>query len=275
MKLTSSCASLRFVIALTALITAQTSHNSLFASDWAYDFDGPAPAGWYSVSQTLNPLGLESATFAAEIQPGPSSNLLRLSDFTVAADGGSFAGFAGTSDVFTGVLVEADVNVAMDTDDDLGIVARANPATGSSYFAHIDFELGNACITKVQNFATGIDMECSAQGLFSSSESYTMQLTALGGATTTLTLDVVDSMGDTTTVIGVDDGSLPGFGAAYTSGVSGVFLVPLGTTLDDAAANPINGTFDQVSSQSVPEPTGMLLIVGAFLSFAGLRQSRK
>lgn len=248
------------------LITCQVK-----AADWAVDFDSPLPANW-TVGETTFPAGGSSATFSAIIDGG----VLRLSD-TVAADaGGSFSAFAGTTDVFSNVTVGANVNVIPDANDDLGVVARADLGAGNAYFGSVDFERGEACITKVRAFDIGSDLACSAQGSLDTSSSYRLELTATGASTTNLTLEVFDAAGTTLlqTVNAVDDGTIADFGAAYESGVSGVFLVPMGTTVQIAATDPINGTFDNLSS-AVPEPGSSLLLLLGFMTAMLGRRSRK
>lgn len=243
---------------------------------WVYDMEGAAPAGWFG-SGNLPSGGTSSSFISMTHADGGSGNLLRLMDGTTAGGGGSFSGFAGTSEVFSDVQVIADVNVALDSDDDLGVVARGNVAGGSYYFGSVDLEHGNACITKIRDNNVGTDIVCSAGGLFSPSESYTLALTAMGSSTTELTLSVTDSSGNVETVSGTDDGSTFGFGGAYTSGVSGVLLIPHGSTISAVYGNELNGTFDNVSSQaysavSMPEPGAGAMFLTCMLGMLGLRR---
>lgn len=271
MNLISTCLSGRWSLVMVAMATLLIG-SSVNAADWAYDFDGPEPAGWFTGSVTIPPGGT-SGTFMATIEAGgPTGNYLQLEDTTPADSGGSFSAIGGTSDVFSDVVVAADVNITLDSNDDLGVLARADIVAGSSYYGHVDFERGNACITKIKEFTIGTDIVCTADGLFDASERYTVELSAVGGATTTLTLDVTGS-GGTETVMAVDDGTIMDFGAAYTSGTSGVFVVPLGATLDIAFMNPITGTFDNVSS-SVPEPGSSLLSLVGCLGLLAWRRKR-
>ena len=242
--------------------------TSVTAGNWAVDFDSPLPANW-GTSGITEPPGGTSATFSTTIESG----VLRLSDVTPASNGGSFGAWAGTSDVFTEVLVGASVNVAMDSNDDLGVMARSNPLVGNGYFGNVDFEQGQACIAKLAAFSTGVDMACTAVGSLSTSASYYIELSATGAATTDLKLDVFDMTGGTLlqTVNASDDGTIPNFGPAYIAGTSGLYMVPLGTTLDDAKTESIDGTFDNVFS-AVPEPTAGSLLLLAVLGLVHLRR---
>lgn len=242
---------------LVSLLVIASISFAAHAADWSYDFDNPAPATW-STSGITEPPGGTSATFSATIESG----YLRMQDPTTAASGGSFSAFGGTTDDFTDVIVEAHVNVAKDTDDDLGIVARVDTSLGNGYFASVDYELGSACITKIAAFHDGTDLACSPLGSLGMADAHHLQLTVTGAATTDLKLEIFDP--DTSallqTVNAIDSSS------AYTSGVSGIFMVPKGTFIPEAALNALNGTFDNVSSMAVPEPsTSLLLVVSMFL----------
>lgn len=251
---------------LLSLCLIATSTTCLTAANWSADFDSPLPASWTTAGITQPPGG-SSATFSATIESG----VLRLSDPTPANAGGSFVAFGGAAaDFFSDVKVGADINVTQDTNDDLGVLARANLATGNGYLGSVDFDDGTACITKVQNFSTGVDLGCTADGALATSASYYIELSATGVAD--LKLDVFDMAGGTLlqSVSALDDGS--SLGAAYASGVSGVKIVPKGVTLSDAMAEPINGTFDNVFSATIPEPTAGSLLLMAILSLGLLRR---
>ena len=249
------------------------------ADDWSYDFDGAEPAGWTIDHVTLPPGGT-SATFIASIESDGTDNHLRMSDTTNASATGSFGAFAGTGDIFMDAAISAEINITQDTDDDLGVVLRVDPNTGAGYFGSVDFERGNACITKIQGYTTGVDIACSADGLFTPTETYPLMFSAVGDSTTNLQLDVYDSAGMLLeTVLAVDDGSIDGFGAAYAGGVSGVFMVPMGETLADVEMDQLNGTFDNISAHAlpaVPEPSaGCLLAFGLFGIIGFRRRNRK
>lgn len=243
------------------------------ADDWSYDFDGAEPAGWTTDSVTLPPGGT-TTTFVATIESDGTDSHLRLSDTTNASASGSFGAFGGTGDIFTDAAISAEINITHDSNDDLGVVLRVDPTTGTGYFGSVDFERGNACITKIQGYTNGFDIACSADSLFTSDETYRLMFSAEGGSTTNLKLDVYDSAGILLeTVVAVDDGSIAGFGPAFAGGVSGVFMVPMGATLADVEMDQLNGTFDNISAQSlpaVPEPHVEVLLAFGLIGFLGL-----
>jgi len=256
---------LSFVLAISLASGVQ-------AADWTYDFDSPAPASWTVVSNTF-PAGGSSATLVDAIESG----YLRLSDATLAQDGGSFSAFAGpVDDVFHNVTVAVDLNVAKDTDDDLGVVARTNAATGDGYFASVDFELESACITKVQGFDNGVDLACSPLGSLDSGAAYHVEFSVTGSTTPSLELLVFDETGSSLvqSVLASDDGS--SLGAPYQSGVSGIFMVPRGATLELASSNALNGTFDNAISFAVPEPsTNAMMLTFAAAGLYGFRRRQR
>lgn len=238
---------------------------SACGADWTYDFDGAAPATW-TVASVTQPPGGSSASLTGALESG----YLRLSDPTLAKDGGSFSAFAGpTGDVFSNVTVAVDLNVAKDTDDDLGVVARADLTTGNGYFAAVDYELGSACITKVQGFSDGADLACSPLGSLGGSDAHHIEFSLVGSD---FELLVFDSTGNTLiqTVNASDDGSV--LGGAYASGVSGLYMVPKGTTLAEASSNALNGTFDNASSFAVPEPSSTLMVLFGIAGVFGFRR---
>ena len=115
------------------------------ADDWVADFETGFPAGWAALGVNV-PTGDPSPTFAATIESG----VLRLRDSQAAVDGGSFGGLGGVAtSVFTDVRVSAVVNVAQDSNGDLGVLARTDLNEGTAYFGNIDLVMGQACIAKV------------------------------------------------------------------------------------------------------------------------------
>ena len=147
-------------------------------------------------------------------------------------------------------------------------MARTDLNAGTAYFGNVDFELGDACISKIaiSNVEVGADIVCTAQGLLDTSASYFVQLEAIGSSPTNLTLRVFDHPGGSllATVSGIDDGTIQGaagtpFGPDYPAGVAGVFAIPDGVFLSGALARQISGTFDNVSA--VPEPASSLLLL--------------
>lgn len=242
-----------------------------YAADWGYDFDGgAAPASWTTVSNT-EPAGANSPTFEAVVESG----YLRLSDVTPALGDGTFSGFAGTTDdIFTNVTVAASLNVAKDTADDLGVVARVDLAEGKGYYGHVDYENGQACITKIDSLHVGTDLVCTPQDVLGLSDTHRVEFSVLGSVRPTLELLVFDESGDNLlqSINVVDDGSV--FGAPFQSGVSGAFIVPLGTTIEDASLSPISGTFDNLDSFAVPEPQSLGLCLAAFVGLLTVRKRR-
>ena len=236
------------------------------AGNWSVDFDSPLPDNWGTAHAT-EPVGGTSGSFTAVVESG----YLRLSDTRPANDGGAFSGFGGTDDVFTDVIVSAVVNAAMDSDDDVGVVARADDV-GNGYFGNVDYELGSACIAKVRDFNRAEDMICSPLDSLSKTSSHYIQLSAMGSGTADLTLDVFDAAGGNLlqSISASDDGSVDG-SAAYEAGIAGVYIVPKGTTITEASGNMINGTWDDVSA-AVPEPASVSLL---FAAFVGLLMGRR
>ena len=240
------------------------------AQHWSADFESGFPAGWADLGVNV-PSGDLSATFSSEIETPNENSFLRFSDSLASVNGGSFGGYGGVatpSSVFTDVRVSAQVNVAQDAGGDLGVVARTDLNAGTAYFGNVDFELGDACISKIaiSNVEVGADIVCTAQGLLDTSASYFVQLEAIGSSPTNLTLRVFDHPGGSllATVSGIDDGTIQGaagtpFGPDYPAGVAGVFAIPDGVFLSGALARQISGTFDNVSA--VPEPASSLLLL--------------
>lgn len=265
MKLLQLCFRLSSIIGLMGVLAVSAN-----AGNWSADFDSPLPDSWTTAHAT-EPAGGTSGSFTAVVESG----YLRLSETRNATDGGAFSGFGGTTDdVFTDVVVSAVVNAAMDSDDDLGVVARADDA-GNGYFGNVDYELGSACIAKVRDFNRAEDMICSAVDSLSKSSSHYIQLSAMGSGTVDLQLDVYDGVGGMLlqTLSASDDGSVDG-NPAYEGGIAGVYIVPKGTTIGDASGSIINGTWDNVSA-AVPEPASVSLLLAAFVGLlAGRRRVR-
>ncbi|MEQ8971040.1 MAG: hypothetical protein RIE73_11670 [Coleofasciculus sp. C1-SOL-03] len=215
-----------------------------------YNFDSSFPnPDAVTTGGLTSPSGL-SPTFTTSTENG----ILTLSDSQSANNGGSVQGFWGITDqVFTDVKVSAILNPSASTDDQLVLFARGKLNTFDTYAATIDFFDGDLLLSKV--VGTQAIVLDEIEGAFSDlNRSYFLEFEVVGNR---LTSRVFDSPGGTQlfSLTTTDPQE------SFTSGVSGVGLQLSPTAL----INPLNGTFDNVTSVPVPEPTtsaGLLLTFG-------------
>jgi hypothetical protein len=239
------------------------------AADWSEDFDSGFSETWTFLS--VDDVGDPPATGVSEFQiiEAGADDYLRISHSTTGfADGGGGAtdGIGLVSEVFTDVLVSAELNAAPADGQQslLAVIARGDPLTGTAYFAGVDFASSVFGIARSDDFEFFLVPLAIDGGLtIDSNSSYQVEFELTGSS---LTARLFDGSGTTllSTISALD--------SFYTSGVSGVLVETAYDPFDNPVA-PIVGTFDDV--QAVPEPTGsvMLMAGGGFLSLLARRRS--
>jgi hypothetical protein len=232
-------------------------------ADFAYDFTTPPPTTF--VYAGLPTSGAPSATFSSSVSDG----ILHLSDSRHPNSGGAFLGKAlETSQVFTDVRASATLNPAGTTNNGLNVSVRESLATGNGYVAGLDFQTGRLVIGKIYGrtpvqFAFSTDPNQGSQlPLTDLARSYFLQVDAIGNK---VTASLFDSPGGPQ-LLQVNYTDTGVGGAPFRSGVSGMSAVSdNGTT-----AVLLDGTFDNFTSTSVPEPG--VAAAGVFLGLALCRR---
>jgi hypothetical protein len=239
----------RRILLLLALIVPSRA-----SADWYEDFDFGFSQTWTfaAVDDVGDPPATGTSEF--EIIEAGVDDYLRMSHSTTAiADGGGGAtdAFGLVSEVFTDVLISAELNSAPADGQQsiLAVIGRGNPATGTAYVAGIDFSDSLFAIARsddLEFFLVPIAADTTL--VIDPGATYYVEFLLVGSS---LTAQLFDASGTTllSTISGVD-----GF---YGSGVSGV-LVETAYDAFDNPVGPIVGTFDDV--EAVPEPSQWLLL---------------
>ena len=172
---------------------------------------------------------------------------------TGMADGGGGAtdGFGFVDENFGDVAVEAEVNVGppFGPQNLLAVFGRANPITGTTYVAGVDFANSRFAIGRNDDFAAFISvLAIDSSVTIDPSETYKIQLFLIGSNQIARLIEV--STGTLLSTITSTD-------ALYTSGFAGI-LVQTEYDIDDNPVGPIAGSFDNI--RAVPEPALVSLL---------------
>jgi hypothetical protein len=259
-----------FVLAVLATSLLAALMPARVSADWYEDFDSGFSQTWTftAVDDVGDPPATGTSEFA--IMESGADDYLRMSHSTQAfADGGGGVtdAFGLVSEVFTDVLVSAELNSAP-TDGQqsiLAVIGRGDPATGEAYIAGIDFANSFFAIARSDDLEFFlVPLAVDATVGISPSATYYVEFSLIGSS---LTAQLFDASGTTllSTINGVD--------GLYGSGVSGVLV----ETAYDGFGNPVGpivGTFDDV--EAVPEPSLSVLLVAGFavLTFLTRKTSR-
>jgi hypothetical protein len=228
--------------------------------DLNYDFESPLPASF-----VFNPIGPQSATF----EGGVDNGVLRLSNPQVLQGGPNFgAGGVETSQLFGNARVSAILNAAGTSNDFLGLSLHGAASSDDTYAARIEFNTGRLAVAKVVDYVPVFTIqsdspEQGSQPLLSDlARSYLLQLDVVGNV---LDARVFDEPGghELLHVHYVDDQGLGG--PPLPPGFAGVYAL--------RSTGSLNGTFDNLSVVTIPEPATCILAFIGLLAVTSFRQS--
>ncbi len=262
------------VMSLAAVCTALFSLSPA-AADWSDDFNGGLnPNLSWEFSNLKGDFSGSSATFTA----GTAGDVLELTDPTTAAAGGAALGFGFVTDeVFDHVRVAGTINPLGESNADwqnnnipvnweIGLVARAQPATVSAYALTVDLVAQSLDLTLAQGQNQSELAAADIPGLAPDASVYLW----FGLDGSTLIGRAYDAPGGNLLAeVAANDSTL-------TSGLSGVVVAAAseGTYQGNSLFAPLRGTFDDVSS-TVPEPASMILLLLGGAAVAGLAIRRR
>jgi hypothetical protein len=239
------------------------------SADWSEDFDSGFAQAWTFVS--TDDIGDPPATGTSEfaiIESG-ADDYLRMSHSTTGiADGGGGAtdAFGLVSEVFTDLLVSAELNSAPADGQQsiLAVIGRGDLATGTAYVAGIDFSSSLFVIARSDDLDFFlVPLAVDSTVAIDPNSTYLVDFLLVGSS---LTAQLWDASGTTLlSTIGAVDGF-------YDSGVSGL-LVETAYDLHDNPVGPIVGTFDDVVA--VPEPSGAMQLTAGVVLLALLSHARR
>ncbi len=257
------------IVCVAALITA-LSLVAPAQADWILDFESPLPSTVTGRNTTLG-AGPPSPTYLA---PSVDSGVLTLSDPMAAGDGGATVGALWHEEVFTDVRVSSTINPTANTNDWLGLTARADETNSNGYFLMFGYSSGELLGGKLIDDSiasfnlSSTDPTQGAQApLTDLARPHFLQLAVIANE---FTGRLLDEAGGTELLsvrfTDIGQGDVP----AFVSGNSGLFdfieFVP-----PDFPDN-VHGTFDDVTSAAIPEPGGLVLCcIGAGLFARCLR----
>jgi hypothetical protein len=225
------------------VLTASTA-----MADWLETFSGgtydQSTWAWGSISATGPGPGLNSVV----------SNTLQLqANDPALPDGGAASAYGVvTGESFTDVRVSGTINPSGDSDlnADVGLLARTNVTNLTGYALTIDYsyDVGNVDLNRID---PGPDVETLVTGQipdFETGDSVYVEFDLFGS---NLTGRFYDAPGGTL----LEEISWPD--GTYTTGVSGVVA-----NSEDNLGVILRGTYDNVGSQTIPEP-GSLVLLGS------------
>jgi hypothetical protein len=244
-----------------SLVVGLAANLSVSAQgDWMNDFESPLPASF-----AINQIGPPSGTFSAGIEDG----LLRFSDPQINMHGPGFGGIGReTSQIFADARMTGILNAAGNSDDFLGLNIRNQAPGNSTYGARIEFNTGRLVLFKVVDFVPvlGIASDSPSQGsqplLSDLDRSYFVVFKVIGDM---LDARAYDEAGGSELlhVHYVDDQGIGG--PPLPPGYAGVSAIREEGSLD--------GAFDNLSVNSIPEPGSCVLAVVGLAVLASYRRS--
>ncbi|MEA5576822.1 choice-of-anchor I family protein [Anabaena sp. UHCC 0451] len=232
---------------------------------FSFNFESPLPTSIVAVGFIpSNPP--TRVVFDPIIESLDGNNILRLKNELLASDGGfATSVFNVTNEVFEDVKVSALFNPAGDSNDQIGVMARVKPSTGSSYVAAIDFSANRLLLSKVVGQQATV--LASAENILPSlDQAYFVELEVIGNKLTSRYFDA-SGTNELYTLMATDTDNplVSGFSALVADISTAGF--PLGNDNNDS-------TFDNFSSRSISVPESSNVLVtgtpGADILIAGV-----
>jgi hypothetical protein len=247
---------------------------SVVSADWSYDFDDPnwEPPASFRVGNNEAPgTPPPSETFGVAFEDGYA----RLSDPRGWGEGGAKTGFLEDAEVFTDVRVSATFNPSLDSNKRAAAVGARGGDHGNYsawFWQYEDTNQGILGLTKTLADGTELWESFNPQTV-DPSKAWTLVLEVVSSVDDAqmnyvdVTGMLVDpDTGETRLVHNNQDYSSP----VFESGISWVGVGPADSHNADSQY-PMNTTFDDISSVTIPEPSSALLIVLGLLGLAARR----
>jgi hypothetical protein len=235
------------------------------SADWFDDFDGGFGLAWSfaAVDDASDPPSTGTSTFAV-VEAGADDHLLLSHSTTAIRDGGGGAtdAFGWVDEVFGDVVVLAEMNADPSAGQQslLALLARADPATGTTYAAGIDFADSFFAIGRRDDVFSILAVDETLT--IDPNATYRVQFFLIGSNLVARLIE--GSTGELLSTLSAVDG-------VYTSGVTGVLVETQYDLLDNPVA-PIVGTFDDV--EALPEASAATLLACGSLGLLGAARSR-